>query len=185
MAKPNPSAKHAPESKTASPAAAKEAASPAAAKAGKKPRSGKPSTWRKLDSQLARLEKLRVRIKAVAVAVESSPTPAAPVGGKLATAMASLVSGILEAHNALQWLDAEEVPAIKPPAAPKFSVGDAVRVTKKALSRYTRSGLYSAEFLADMVVDKVSASGKEFLCRDPEGAESVHVRYGKHLERVG
>jgi len=161
-------------------ASAKKPAEPRAAR-----RSGKPSAWYKFARALERAEVVRqkaVAVVAAAIANESAK-PGSDASVALLAARGALGSASFTgAVPHLQVIDSERVPAGRPPKAPRFKVGDAVRVAKKFLPKYTGSGLYAAAFLSELVVDKIAPSGREYLCRDPEGSESLHVRYGKHLE---
>ena len=189
MAKPtktatDTTAAHAPAPASA-PAPNKPAKAAPAHKAAPARRAGKPSVWYKLARALERAEASRVKTIAVVVAAmdNAEVTKNPVVKDALAGARKSLGEAVWTAAvPGLQVLDAERVPAVRPPKPPRFSTGDAVKIAKKFVGKYTSSGLYTPAFLGDLVVDKVSTNGREYICRDPDGAESIHVRYAKHLE---
>lgn len=72
------------------------------------------------------------------------------------------------------------VPSTIQVRAPKFSVGDAVRVEAGDwMTHYTKSGIYTEDELSNLVVVKVG--GKEILCKTAGGRE-VLIRTAGHLE---
>lgn len=160
------------------------ATAPARAAAPKAVRRGKPSAWRKFADQLVKANRMFERIHATAKA--SVNPDLSPAAQNDLTELQDLVNDQDLFGSPIKYLhalDAAEVPAGKPARPAKFATGDNVRITKAALPKYLKTGLYTAAELEDLKMEKVSPNGKECFCVTDNATEDrVHVRSMAHLE---
>lgn len=144
-------------------------------------RKGKPTKWRKMADQAVKFVNLVAGLRrAVTLPVDAEHV------AYMKNLSESLPTGELDDEvavfvSSLHRLDAEQVPVPKVSPAPRFAVGDDVKIVKKfCLPRYT--AFATARDLETMQVIEVAADGRQFLCTTLTNVQ-IHIAAPKHIEK--